>query len=271
MVIKKTRGATKKLGPISLGHKTTRVQTRGNDKRTFVVHEDLVCAHSRFFKKKLQNVRKPLEGECSICHEEFDPCKGDIAFCQGSCGQNIHNECIQQWSRTQRAGSTTCPMCRKPWVMGAEDLITLDSELDPDAVQIYLDWLYTGQLHISEAITRESDEFNIQLLKAWIVSEAFGDRNFRKDIIVQHYAAIDEDDNWGFRLDAIEFAFEDDDHDYMQSFVVDSVHAHADWDAIDDDIDNYPHEFVRKLCLAGIQFKQNQGTTAKDDMRENWE
>jgi len=162
-------------------------------------------------------------------------------------------------------------MCRKPWVKKDEGLITLNRELDADAFQLYLDWLYTGELHISEAIDRDSDEFNIHLLKAWVVSDVIdNDHEFEKLIVAQHFATIDEEDNKGFGFDAIRFAFQNQNHRYMQRFVAESVYAHAAWDVINHDMDSYPGEFVRQLCLAGMNFKQNQGTKARRELRKDW-
>jgi hypothetical protein len=214
---------------------------------------------------KLQNIRKPLEGECAICHEELDPFRGDIAFCQGSCGQNIHEKCIKQWTRTQK----TCPMCRKPWKTDAEALITLEKDLDPDAVQLYLDWLYTGQLQISQAIDRGSHEFDLHLLKAWIVSEVIDDSVFRQAIIVEHLTVTDEGFE-GFGLHAIEFAFKDDTSHYMRAFVVDSFHVYADQEHFGDLLYDYPDNFVRELCLVAMQSNQQGAKAAEEAVQKKW-
>jgi hypothetical protein len=197
MAINKQRGATKKLGsvvctprefPVSLGRKVVHFKTK-NHARHFTIHEDLLCANSKFFKMRLQKVRKNIEGECPICQDELDRRKDDIVFCGSSCGQNIHEKCIEQWNRV-RAGSMTCPMCRKVWEQKKEDLIELKQELDPGAVHVYLEWLYTGELRIDEDIKRDSDDYNVCLLKAWSVSDAVEDANFRQAIITEHIRVV---------------------------------------------------------------------------------
>jgi hypothetical protein len=160
----------------SLGRKVVHFKTR-NNARHFTVHEDLLCANSKFFKNRLQRARKTIEGECPICHDDLNPEDDDVAFCRASCGQNIHEKCIEQWHQA-RAGPTTCPMCRRRWRQKSENAIELAHDLDTDAVQVYLDWLYTGELRIDEDIKRDSEDYNVCLLKAWSVSDATKDTKF---------------------------------------------------------------------------------------------
>lgn len=82
------------LIPHSLGRKVARFKTR-DSKRHFTVHEDLLCASSKFFKARLHRNRKAIVGECSICTNGFDSKLDDITFC-AACGQNIHDECIEK-------------------------------------------------------------------------------------------------------------------------------------------------------------------------------
>ena len=41
--------------------------------------------------------RKPLAEACYVCYEPFSG-PGDAVWCRGSCGQNLHRECFEQWS-----------------------------------------------------------------------------------------------------------------------------------------------------------------------------
>ena len=60
--------------------------------------------------------RKPIEGECPICVEDFDVERREsIVYCQASCGNNIHKQCFEKWAATKRGGEVTCPYCRSPW------------------------------------------------------------------------------------------------------------------------------------------------------------
>lgn len=83
---------------------------------------------------------------------------------------------------------------------------------------------------------------------------AVDDWDFKKAIIVQHFAAISEGDNKGFGLDAVNFAYKQEDFD-MQDSVVDSVHAHANYDDLDNDIEKYPDMFLRDLAMTRLLFK----------------
>jgi hypothetical protein len=124
------------------------------------VHEDLLCANSAFFKSRLQKTRKAIDGECPICHDDMDAMTDDVTFCRAKCGQNMHEKCMEQWSDT-RPAPATCPMCRKSWKQKAEDLIALDEDLDPEAIQLYIDWLYSGTLQIDETISRAAAEYDL--------------------------------------------------------------------------------------------------------------
>ncbi|KAF2266588.1 hypothetical protein CC78DRAFT_577897 [Lojkania enalia] len=64
--------------------------------------------------------RKPVEGGCPICYMDFEPEGEVIVYCKGSCGNNVHGHCIQQWDMTKKREGrpTTCPYCRHHWVQG---------------------------------------------------------------------------------------------------------------------------------------------------------
>lgn len=149
----------------------------------FIIHENLLCKTSKYFKQLLQKDRKALEGECSICHESLDPGLHDITLCRAKCGQNFHGECISVW-RAQYA-RTTCPMCRQAWEVEPRSLKHQFkySELDHNAVQLYCDWLYTGRIQIDESMAQDSRDFGLLFLKAWDVALRVRDTDFRHALI----------------------------------------------------------------------------------------
>jgi hypothetical protein len=60
--------------------------------------------------------RKPVEGECPICCDEFEPESSEtIVYCKAACGNNIHKDCFCQWAATKTGQAVTCPFCRSPW------------------------------------------------------------------------------------------------------------------------------------------------------------
>lgn len=60
--------------------------------------------------------RKPVEGECPICCNDFEPGSSEtIVYCKAACGNNIHKDCFAQWAATKRGQTITCPFCRSPW------------------------------------------------------------------------------------------------------------------------------------------------------------
>jgi hypothetical protein len=65
--------------------------------------------------------RKPVEGECPICCNDFEPESSEtIVYCKAACGNNIHKDCFGQWAATKTGQAVTCPFCRTPW-QGDED------------------------------------------------------------------------------------------------------------------------------------------------------
>jgi hypothetical protein len=109
----------------------------------FTIHEDLLCSSSKYFKEELQESRKAIEGDCSICTEDvagFTP----VDFCE-SCGQNFHTKCIDDWLQQKR----TCPLCRLDWQLPLqpreEKVIKMTFWPYPDSYfDQYMQWLYTG-------------------------------------------------------------------------------------------------------------------------------
>ena len=65
--------------------------------------------------------RKPVEGECPVCCNDFEPESSEtIVYCKAACGNNIHKDCFGQWAATKTGQAVTCPFCRTPW-QGDED------------------------------------------------------------------------------------------------------------------------------------------------------
>ncbi|KAH9129819.1 hypothetical protein LEN26_005785 [Aphanomyces euteiches] len=65
--------------------------------------------------------QKSLEGtDCPICFEDLADGR-PVVWCKAQCGNNIHNECFDQWkkSKLQSGGQLTCVYCRSPWGDGS--------------------------------------------------------------------------------------------------------------------------------------------------------
>jgi hypothetical protein len=75
--------------------------------------------------------RKPIEGDCPICYTEFEPGKEAIVYCRAACGNNVHKECMDNWTRAS-LGKATCPYCRSLWA--ATDV--LGKKLSLDGAQV---------------------------------------------------------------------------------------------------------------------------------------
>jgi hypothetical protein len=223
--------------------------------RRFTVHEDLICRTSTLFRLQLQKNRKPLPPTaaadiCCICHDDLDPTTKDIAYCV-TCGKNIHELCIKDWKRKsdQQPGDRpppTCPMCRATWKN--EPLLkhlTLDDDLDAQAVQMYLDWLYSTDLRVPSSVSRDSDAFNVALLECWAVAGAVDDHAFKTVVIKTYFTEAgvqfwDESINW---------AFEDGyGNEEICRFVIDVFMTYMEPGWFRDESKGWPDGFVREVA-----------------------
>lgn len=59
--------------------------------------------------------RHPVEGDCAICCEDLNAEAEEVVWCRGTCGNNLHKSCFQQWAATKRGSTVTCPYCRQVW------------------------------------------------------------------------------------------------------------------------------------------------------------
>lgn len=167
---------------------------------------------------------------------------------------------MEQWNLA-RAGPTTCPLCRKFWKQKSEDLITLDKELDTYAVQLYLDWLYTKRLLFPEDVVHQDEDFIIFLLKAWTVSDAIDDANFRYALIAEYISLVENEEYTPIWIDSIEYAFSDQSSANMKAFVTDAFLADIDPDWFDESSEDFPTAFTHALCRLILKSMQNNPTS----------
>jgi hypothetical protein len=59
--------------------------------------------------------RKPIEGECPICYQDYEAQKNELVWCKAACGQNMHKSCFAQWMAAQGGTAVRCVFCRTPW------------------------------------------------------------------------------------------------------------------------------------------------------------
>ncbi|OSS46624.1 hypothetical protein B5807_08358 [Epicoccum nigrum] len=84
---------------VRLGRETIQFMI-GKEMELFTVHKELICS-SKYFRNMLQPRRKAIEdeGECTICHDAFDPGVKELTYCASSCGSNFHRSCMDDWRR----------------------------------------------------------------------------------------------------------------------------------------------------------------------------
>ncbi|KAL1595520.1 hypothetical protein SLS59_008156 [Nothophoma quercina] len=100
--------------------------------------------------------------------------------------------------------------------LSSED-VSIEQELDVEAVQVYIDWLYSGALRIDDSLDRNDDDFNFALLQCWEVANALQDRTFRDAVICTFFTEVKA----RFWSKSIKLAFEDNKgSDEMRQFVM---------------------------------------------------
>lgn len=106
-----------------------------------------------------KGIQRPVDGDCPVCYELLSTATKKTAepvvFCR-TCGNNVHSECFQKWSKTKGQGRVTCIYCRAVWVddhkkkgssskdIGAEGYVNLAAYSDThrNAVHETLETLY---------------------------------------------------------------------------------------------------------------------------------
>ncbi len=151
-------------------------------------------------------------------------------------------------------------MCRKGWEKKKNGAMLVDENLCQDAVQLYIDWLYTGHLHMQKKSSEAEDDLYVHLLSAWKVSSVLKDRNFRYAIIANCVSLMKDNNNTGFWVDSIEYAFVCENINSMRKFILDSFVTTTNgrvfgmWEA------DFPDPFVRALCVYMMRSKKRKKT-----------
>lgn len=52
--------------------------------------------------------RKEVSGDCPICFTEFESETEDIVWCRAACGNNLHQNCFEQWAKSQAGKEIRC-------------------------------------------------------------------------------------------------------------------------------------------------------------------
>lgn len=241
-----------------------------NIDRRFTVHEDLICRTSAVFKTQLQKNRKLFYHDkgiedCCVCQEDLNAITKDITYCV-TCGQNVHDKCIEQWKRSSDEDKApSCPMCRAEWKN--ECLLKnmrLEEQLDAEAVQMYLDWLYSGSLHVPAKISRRKDTFNLTVLKCWAVASAVEDDCFKEIVITTFFKEAKAQ----FWEESVRWAFVDDRANAeIKGFITEVYMAHMGEGWFKKKGAKWPTEFV--MALADEAFK-GQKVKNYEEIKKEW-
>ncbi|KAG0611057.1 hypothetical protein M758_7G111400 [Ceratodon purpureus] len=105
----------------------------------------------------VNSIQRDLEGDCPICYEAMAGNNGKpgepVVFCK-SCGNNVHRDCFEKWSRSKRStgGRVTCIYCRAEW----DDIRSKKSQKSETAHGGYVNLASYSEGHAHEDTSLES-------------------------------------------------------------------------------------------------------------------
>lgn len=258
-----------KKSPTKLGRKIVQIHA-GPTREVFAIHEDLLCAQSPYFRRKLQANRLPIEGDCPICHEELQPRVKEVVFCTSTCGGNIHADCLTQWLRKK----LECPLCRTTWVKHTTRIYPYP-DLDESSFAIYCEWVYSSHVAVGNALDGDEIESSnhYQLVSAYLLGIRLEDRKFCTAIL-DSFLELDIDNGSYPGSGAVQAAYKNTEGPcVLRHFLVDLYVAADDGDWFEEqNWEDYPAEFMKDLTIALFrERRQTQGwklTEMKDKYRE---
>jgi hypothetical protein len=147
----------------------------GLGRKPFTVLEDLICV-SPFFRDSLQPWRREIEGDCMFCHDALEGDK-PLTFCRGPCGNNYHQECVDEWKRHKPQGRVLkCPLDLQPFDRPHGDSALWHPGVEAQAFKVYYHWLNNQpQVRVAGTATH--------LIKAYCLGELFKEPDFCKVVL----------------------------------------------------------------------------------------
>jgi hypothetical protein len=230
----------------------------------FVIHEDLLCSHSPFFKEKLQPRRREIEGDCSICHDELSPGIKELTFCSDSCGCNFHYDCVERWkAQSAQEETTRCPLCRSNWGVHKISQSFNFRSLDKDAFEIYSAWLYNGHI-ATEEDEDEEPEYSV-LAKAYQFGVHVQDTMFSRLILETIVELVSDTDYYPNNI-AVHIAYTNSPINcQLKKLIVGLYMLFAEAESFEGDYNkSYPTAFVSDLTAALL--KQHPRSGAPGDL-----
>jgi hypothetical protein len=156
-------------------------------------------------------------------------------------------------------------MCRADWKI--EPLIkslALNDKLDAEAVQRYLDWLYSGNLQIPAMISRKTEVFNLALLKCWAVAITMEDDCF-KNVVVRTFLGEVTAQFW---FESVRWAFANGGaKDEIKEFIIDVFMSDMEAGWFSKDGHNWPMEFVMALADRALD---GAAQKSYDQVQKDW-
>lgn len=242
---------------VTFGNKQVTLRV-GQGGEVFTFNEDLLCG-SPYFRRKLQPHRKPIEGDCYICHDVLDQTGKELShlagltYCEGPCGSNFHQACVDEWQRHTPAGtSLRCPLCLQQDLNQRREVSVPLPFVDAKAFDVYYNWLYEhSHLRIP------SNKLD-HLIRAYQLGFDFSEPEFCKDVlkfILKDCADAHVYPGW--HDVSIAYAITSDPSP-LREFLVRTYMQLPNLDSVMAKWERYPHQFQKDLTEALVQDRGRQ-------------
>jgi hypothetical protein len=140
-----------------------------------------------------------------------------------------------------------------------------NDRLDADAVHTYLDWLYTNTLRIPSTIPRNTDSFNVALLKCWAVASAVEDESFKTTVITTFF----NEAKARFWSESIKWAFVDEcGNDEIKQSIIEIFMMFMEPGWFKEQGAEWPDVFVREVADTALE--KGKGKKSFAVLKREW-
>ncbi|KAF2793687.1 hypothetical protein K505DRAFT_349779 [Melanomma pulvis-pyrius CBS 109.77] len=218
-------------------------------------------------KHLLQGKRKPIEGECGICHDDLQPSTEEITFCSSSCGGNMHYDCMKDWEERRLAAAecATCPLCHTQWKEQKDEQFHRFPDFNKAGFRYYTEWIYEKKICIRKPTS------SISHIEAYLLGVRLQDRDFRLALMGSILEYIKETQRYP-DFPCIQFVYQKTRGQCaLRRFLVE-IHvsnATSAWYENNDNWRRYPMEFMKDMVVAFLHTRDERDKLDWEAMKEN--
>jgi hypothetical protein len=154
-------------------------------------------------------------------------------------------------------------MCRCQWQCRKQKTLLLDNYLDETAIQMYNDWIYTGEIRIDEDLAPDREQSTV-MLKAWTVATTLDDSGFQHAVIAEMLARP-----FNLSRSYADYAFYESGDEKMQQFIIDWFVMFIGPTFFEEQAADFPEELLAGLGEALLR-ERLEGRVTREGMLEKY-